>query len=397
MLVADPELRRIHVPSFVGAPPPPVAAPAGPATGDVRQRSTIRRSILAAVPLSLAVAATLAQWLPTPDLPAAAVAPPANAAEVPAFNDVVSWADYFTAMETPRTITVVPVVSPEPSGFLVADVREAQIRHYTPSGRLAKSFGRRGAGPGEFTALSSAIHLEADRLLATDMNGRLTTFTNDGTVLRTDQAPLTPLYGAVKLNDSTVVLMGRSRGDGQKFLLHFWDTSRHAVRGSFFPEPAHRPELDDAYRFIGFPHVAVRGTRIAAIFAVGQEVRIFDGTGAQIGEIPIPFQGFRPLSSPIPSSEAAPEAMQKWIESFSVASRLAWLEDGSFLVQYFDKVGQEPHWRLLQMSPDGRPLFEGASPKLLSVLPKDVLLFDAPALDEPNVWQFASVSGTPGR
>jgi hypothetical protein len=73
------------------------------------------------------------------------------------------------------------------------------------------------------------------------------------------------------------------------------------------------------------------------------------------------------------------------------------MEDGSFLVQYFDKVGAEPQWRLLRMTEGGERLFEGPSPKLLALLPGDQLLFDAPGTDEPNVWQFASVSPAPRR
>ena len=101
-------------------------------------------------------------------------------------------------------------------------------------------------------------------------------------------------------------------------------------------------------------------------------------------------EDFRPLKSPIPPGDS-PEVFQRWIESFSQASRVYWLSDESFLVMYFDKIGQEPHWRVAQMTRGGDLVFEGPSPKLLAVLSADRLLFDAPGVDEPNVWQFASV------
>lgn len=387
MALAEPPTKRIRVPTIAIASPPLEV--------DSAQAPPVRRSrrvVAALVPLAAIAGVFAGLSSDTVEIPASADVVAAFAPSLATFDEAVLWDAYFTVKETAQAITVVPLVSAEADGrFLVADAREAQIRWYSPTGELVTSFGRRGRGPGEFASLSGAIRLGPNRLLATDMNGQLTTFTNEGKVVRTAQVPLTPLYGAAKLDDSTLVLMGRSRGDGQKYLLHFWDSERQVLRGSFFPEPAHSPEMNDAYRFTGFPHVAIQDGSIAAIFAIDQKIQIFDRNGNQVRSVPIPFRDFRPLTSPIPPS-GSPEAFQRWIESFSVASRIYWLEDGSFLIQYFDKVGQEPQWRLLGMSGKGEPLFEGPSPKLLSILPRDLLLFDAPDQEEPNVWRFASVS-----
>ncbi|HEU4557413.1 MAG TPA: hypothetical protein VFS20_06165, partial [Longimicrobium sp.] len=314
----------------------------------------------------------------------------------PTFEHVVRWGAQLTVKDSPEVITVTPLVTVEENGgYLVADAREAQIRSYSPTGELLVHFGRQGQGPGEFTSLSGLVRLSGDQILASDMGGKLTTFTNTGRVLRTDAVPLTPLYGIARLNDSTIILLGRSEGDGPVHLLHLWDLKTHKLRHSFFPEPAHRTEFDDAYRFSGFPTVSVRGGRIAAMFALDPRIRIFDEQGRQTEVISVPFRDFRQLPAPTPPS-GSPEAFQRWVESFSVISRIVWTDDGSFFVQYFDKVGREPQWKLLHMSGRGERRFEGPSPKLLTAVSSNQLLFDAPDSDEPNVWQFASIPDTPG-
>jgi hypothetical protein len=399
-LTAPPSTKRIQVGAIVSGPADTSIPPENTPThdGQTTKRKSGMSSLLfpvGSITVALLIVAGVAAVFsaaPVGDTPVVSIAP---VAPPPTFADVVKLREQFAVAESKDVITVTPQVATESDGgFLVADAREAQIRRYTGDGELISHFGRRGQGPGEFTSLSDAIRLDENRLLASDMNGQLTTFTNQGVFERLDKVELTPLYGVAKLDDSTVVLMGRSRGDGPTFLVHLWDTRQHVIRKSFFEEPAHSEAMDDAYRMVGFPSVAVRNGQIAATFAVGDDIQLFNRDGEYLRSIPIPFRDFRQLEEPVPPS-GSPEAFQRWAESFSVTTKILWMQDGSFLVQYFDKVGQEPQWRLLGMTSEGASLFEGPSPKLLAASSADRLLFDAPDADEPNVWQYGSISRVP--
>lgn len=91
------------------------------------------------------------------------------------------------------TFTRVAAIVPRPDGsFYVVDSGEKSIRLFGPDGRLLKSIGREGAGPGEFRVLSAA-GTRADTLWAMDSRlRRVSFFSPEGNFLRSNSIPALP-------------------------------------------------------------------------------------------------------------------------------------------------------------------------------------------------------------
>jgi hypothetical protein len=73
----------------------------------------------------------------------------------------------------------------------VADARANEVRVFTSTGEFARSFGRRGQGPGEFDRIVWSIHSIDATVMASDNSGRTQLFTPAGELLgsRTRPAP----------------------------------------------------------------------------------------------------------------------------------------------------------------------------------------------------------------
>lgn len=345
-------------------------------------------ALLKTLALLLVVAMGAAAWIGlggrrAPASPSAAVAP----TDLAAF---LAWGVPVELEENDRVINVTPRVTLDPrGGFLVADGREAQVRRYAADGDLQRVIGRKGSGPGEFRQLSSVHRLPDGRIVAAEMGGKVSVFDEHGVkLLHARQAPVAPLYDADVLDARHLLLAGRRIGTGGTALVHVYDVETGAITRSFFGVPRHEPELAGGYAFAGTADVVARGDTVAAVFALSDSIYLFGPTGAELGRVAIPFERFRRLTRPMPTSGATVEAFRAWGETFSAVSHLYWLRDGSFLVQYFDMKGVEPQWRLLHMDRSGRRLFEGVdTPKLLAAGgAADELVFVHPAAEAPNVW-----------
>src|SRR4051794_6562254 len=96
-------------------------------------------------------------------------------------DPVVHWARDVELQENPDVINVSIYVAPASGGdFLVSDGQEQQVRIYAPDGRLRRTFGRRGNGPGEFQHIAHALRLRDGRVLVADITGSLTMFDSAG-------------------------------------------------------------------------------------------------------------------------------------------------------------------------------------------------------------------------
>ena len=307
----------------------------------------------------------------------------------------VIWARTINLEENQAVINVRPMVTVTPSGnFVVAELSQfPQIRKYSPAGKLISYFGGAGDGAGEFRKLAGAVPLPDGRILALDMAGKLVTFDSVGrNVLGTALVGLSPLYDAVPLNNSLVVLAARDPRQLNGPLVHVWDLSQNRVVRSFFPVPRHRSSLDNAYAFSGWADLAVHGDIVAAVFALSDTVYFFRADGTPLRQVPIPFQHFRRLDQPPPPDHASVDARQRWLESYSRISQIFWSADGSIYVQYFDLVGPEPRWRLLRMTGSGDLLFDLVdSPRLLAIS-RSELFFVHPQSMTPNQWSVARLS-----
>jgi hypothetical protein len=305
-------------------------------------------------------------------------------------EDVLRWEGNLTLQEPSGVITVLPTVRFDSAdGFLVADLSETEIRRYTRDGRLLHRFGGEGPGPFEFLSLAGADRV-GGRIYAADRGGRIVAFHPDGRPDTSFVIPLAPIYDLRALNDTTLLLTGRRFNDPETRLIHVWNLRRGTITQSFFPVPPHRRELDAAYRFAGHPSIAIRGSTIAATFALSDTLYFFSLDGRELQKRQLHFQHFRPLRRPPPRDTVAASRVA-WSEEFSRVAQVFWSGDQSLYVQYFDIRGTQPQWRLLRVGQSGEPLFEIAeSPRMLAVSPSDRrLYFVNPQAEVPNQWSVA--------
>jgi len=306
-------------------------------------------------------------------------------------DDFVRWEGRITLEENARVLNVAPIPHADPrGGFLVADVREGQMRLYDDAGHLHGAFGSKGKGPAEFDGPVAALRIPSGEIAVADLSGKVAVFDSAGArLLRTFQTGLVPLYDAELLSGGCMVLVGRGT-DRAGPLLHLFDPRDGRITRHFFPQPRPRGVSLHGALTASFAEATVRGDTIAVVSALADTVYLFDAGGAALAKLPVPFRHFRPVPRNAPSG-AQREKTIAWFSSFSLVSHAFWAGDGSFLVQYQDRDGPEIHWRLLRMARDGRPLFElRDTPQLLTTDPASGRLwFVDPASPTPNAWSVA--------
>ena len=322
--------------------------------------------------------------------------PPAN------LDAFVRWQGDIRLEESRDVVNVIIRVELDPrGGFLATDEQEDQVRRYDPGGRLLAHFGQKGNGPGEFTFLYRAFRLPSGEILALDTYNRAAVFDSAGrAVVRTFRTPMDQLRTARMIGDSMLLLGGvvpATRGVSPATRLHLWNLRTGAFSRHFFAPPVRGRAHALAAATAGFVAADVHGDTVAAAFALTDSLYFFSLDGRKLGAVAIPFRHFRRLSEdrPIPGPNAEVVDAREWIGSFSMISDLFWMRDGTFLVQYEDRVGSEPRWRLLRMRRDGTVLFEAVgTPYLLQVDPATgVLYFQKPGSPVPNVWSRAVLAG----
>jgi hypothetical protein len=312
-------------------------------------------------------------------------------------DDHVRWERTIALQENDAVVNVNIRATPDPlGGYLVSDEEEDQVRRYDPAGRLLTVFGRRGPGPKEFDYLYRAFRLPSGEILALDVYSRAAVFDSAGAnVHRTFRLPLARV-GFAQLVSDTLLLLGGTRLDaggrpmgGER--LHLWSLASNRILRSFFPVRPRGSAQALAANTADFLGAAVRGDTVAAAFSVIDTVYLFTLRGQPVRKLPLASSGFRRLSPSrsLPRMDVA--GAREWFQSFSLISDVFWLRDGSFLVQYEDRHGPEPRWRLVRMSAMGEPLFESRdTPELLAVDPHgNTLFFVKPGSLTPNVWSVA--------
>jgi len=279
-------------------------------------------------------------------------------------------------------------------GYLVADESENQIRQYGPDGELVRYFARHGDGPREFRFLNRALRLSTGEVLALDGFNKGVVFDSTGSrVVRSFSTPVGPVHSVQLLNDSLLLLGGEIRDEREVTSpgarLHLWNLNRDTLIRSFFTPAVRGQARQMASSVGGFVATDARADTIAAVFALTDTIFLFDHAGRRLGQVPIPFRKFRRLSesASLPRFDEVLGA-REWVGSFSLISHVFWLRDGSFLVQYQDRIGTEPRWRLLHMRRDGGFILERRdTPKLLNVdQANDHLVFTRPGSEAPNEW-----------
>ena len=312
----------------------------------------------------------------------------------------LEWLPAFGLYEDERTINVEPVVAVDPAGgFLVADVREAEVRRYGGSGETRELLwrsGGKGGGPGEFTAPTAVTRLPSGEVVVADRMERLAFYGPDGAFLRSVQVPIGHIEDVAHADGSLLLIAGRLPGGPESPRLHLWDMDAGRIVRSFFT-PFSRSPNPAASTIAGWTKFSIRGDRVAAVFATCDTVYFFSTRGDALGSRPIPFRGFRRGEAKLPDG-GDPRERARWLASFDFVADVHWLPDGRLLIPYQNVVPEramERRWHLLRMDRSGRADAEVRDlPRLLDVDGRDgTLYFVKRGAEAPNQWEPARLRG----
>lgn len=297
---------------------------------------------------------------------------------------------HITLREMPEVINVSPEAVADPrGGWLVSDDREAQVRRYAPDGTLLWHAGRRGGGPGEFTAPTAAVRLRSGEVMVFDRTSKVAVFDSvGGAVARTFRTGLRMVSDAAVLDDSTVLVAALGKDElGPR--LHLLNPATGRVGAGFFT-PFARSPYPAAATIANWTKVSVRGGVIAAIFATSDTVYRFTAAGRPLRPIPIPFTRWRPASRRVPG-DANTNALARihWLASFDLVADVHWLRDGTLVVPYQHIDGGDGttrHWHLLAMTSRGHLLHDlREQPRMLESRGDTLVMVD-PDAEAPNQW-----------
>ena len=306
-------------------------------------------------------------------------------------TDVIEWEREILLEENEDVVNVVPVVFPddERGGFLVADGQESQFRIYNDDGSLVGFFGRKGDGPGEFRYPAAVVRVAEGQILGVDGGvPRAAIWDSDGdSLLQTLVTPFLRVFDLDVLNDTLLLVAGKTEITSWE-RLHIWNISSNSIQRSFLTVPLAGKDQGAAFA-VSFAMATVVGDTIVATLALSDTLYRFDLDGQLIDRVPIPFQHFRYLEETPPRGGAGGmAAISKWMETFSVVNEVFRGPEGTFLIQYRDRINMQPHWRLLHMTEDGRRLFDiKDTPRLLTTSQDgSELYFVSPDIEVPNLW-----------
>lgn len=300
--------------------------------------------------------------------------------------------------ETGEVLLVTPQVAPEADGgFLVVDAREAQARLYAEDGRLIRHFGRRGRGPGEFQRPLSGFRTPSGDLVVTDLAAGLMSFDSTGLEFMSSvRPPVTPLYKAVPLTDTLILLVGpryaEARPDAADAppLLHVFDRSNEQILHSFFETPGDSV-VRQAARNFGWADAVVTGDTIIGAFALVDSIYYFDHSGNRVGAVRIPFSRFDRIRS-IPSEiRLDPVRRERWLDQHQFVNRVIPLSGNRLVVQYERPRGAGNQWGVIILTRDGQRLEEHENTPMLLAVRGDTLYFTDHESELPNRWNIARI------
>lgn len=306
------------------------------------------------------------------------------------FPEVFSEARSIHLEESSSVLNVEPAVVVDPAGgFLIADSKESRIRHYDGMGRLTWQAGRRGSGPGEYLNLQAVARLPGGRVVAIEIQSRLTILSAVGdSVLETQNPQLRHMEDIAVLNDSTVLLSGKKTEAGAQ--IHLYNLRRQRAIHSFFaPFSSFANPL--AASVAGFAKFDLRADTLAVTFAPSDTVYFYLLGGQRLPPMALPSARFR-------SVRHAPQSKNiEWFAHWDIVSDVFWLADGSIIVVYqslHPEAGFARDYHLVRVRRDGRRSVEVfRAPRLLAVHPKgDTLYFQAIEAEVPNQWSVRLLS-----
>ena len=320
-----------------------------------------------------------------------------EARTIAAAGPALEYVRSFDVEETDDVVNVTPNVRNDPQGgFLVADPSEAQIRRYSPDGKLLWFAGRQGQGPGEFTGVTSIVRLASGGIVAADRNGRLTFFDADARrVTRTVETKLQRVEDLEILDDSTLLMSGVDRTGHAGPRLHVWSIPGNAVERHFFA-PFSGQTSRMAATAAGFVTASLRGDTIAATFGSSDTIYFFTRDGRDAGRIPFASQHFRVAPKAREGRPITdPRERAEWVSKFDIVAGVHWLSDGTLLVMYQSILAEQAlgrRWHLLGLDRSGSRRFEfhNVSARVLGADPSSrTVMLVPPDAEAPNRWAVA--------
>jgi len=216
--------------------------------------------------------------------------------------------------------------------------------------------------------VTGAIRLSSGNVLAAEFSGSVSVLDSTGTHLRGFTVPVR-IMDLQRLPDGSILLAGMSGAGDEQYLLHRLDLENQEVEG-FFPLPVSMDRYSrEAVSSLSEVVAAdVRKDTIVASFALDPKLYFFNLQGERIGKREIELEHFTHADRF--RGESASSFIE-WATTFSFASDLFWLEDGSFLVQYAEYVNVrtgEKEFSLAHVSEDGHLNFDvPKAPQLFTI------------------------------
>lgn len=305
----------------------------------------------------------------------------------------IRWTDSVRLEEPSGVLNVAPVVSADPlGGALVADVREFQVRRYDDRGKLLLRFGKRGGGPGEFSAPPLAtLRLTGGNILVADANGVVHIFDSTGRYVSRHRVASGPIFGLNQIG-SRVLIAAQRHSARETTFLHFWNPGSDSVQASFFTAPVVVHATPMLITSSAWAAAAVLHDTIYATFSLTDTMYLFSSSGTPLTKQPLRLRFFKYHSSDPPATARSPFELRSWMGDASRIERPYAAPNGALFVQYSRRGDAGPVWMIGLRDRHFEPqLDDTVGAQLLFVRHDGRAVFLDPLAQAPNSWKVASV------
>lgn len=305
----------------------------------------------------------------------------------------IEWRDSIRLEEPPGVLNVAPVATADLlGGALVADVREFQVRRYDDHGKLLMHFGRRGGGPGEFTAPPlSTLRLADGNILVADANGTIHIFDSTGRYVSRHRVVSGPIFGLNQVG-ARVLVAAQRHAAGVTTFLHLWNVGSDSVQESFFTAPSVVHATPMLIASSAWAAATVIRDTIYATYSLCDTLYLFSSTGASLGKRSLRLRFFTYHDTDPPATANSPFALRSWMGAASRVERPYAAPNGATFVQYSKSGVAGPVWMLaLRDRQFEAQLDDTLGAQLLFVRRDGDAVFVDPVGQAPNAWKIGVV------
>lgn len=234
-------------------------------------------------------------------------------------------------------------VNPTDGSFLIADAFGRRVLRYARNGRLIRTYGRAGSGPGEFTGITQVFPLGDSVFAAFDHQRSLIhRYHLDGRHLGTLEHR--GLVGGHVVDDAAVWL--GTVDPTRTFSIAHWDLESDEFT-YLGPVPREYREHEGYWGHCTFNHLAVWEQSILVGFCGRNELFVTDLTGEVLDTVHVPVVRRRGVPADIVARLRREQSLERRVEMLSLLQNLYRLPDGHVALVHFDS-------RLSGVPPGGR-------------------------------------------